>query len=38
MVKLRVPVERENAVEILGDGPAAAPKVVEIFRKLGLIA
>jgi electron transfer flavoprotein beta subunit len=38
MVKLRVPVERENSVEILGDGPAAAPKVVEIFRRLGLIA
>jgi electron transfer flavoprotein beta subunit len=38
MRKLRVPVERENAVEILGDGPAAAPKVVAIFRRLGLIA
>ena len=37
-IKLRVPVEKENAVEILGEGPEAAPRVVEIFRRLGLIA
>jgi electron transfer flavoprotein beta subunit len=37
-IRLRVPVERESAVEILGDGPTAAPRVVEVFRKLGLIA
>jgi electron transfer flavoprotein beta subunit len=38
MIRLRVPVERENAVEILGEGPAAAPKVVDVLRRLGLIA
>ncbi len=40
-IRLRVPVERENAVEILGEGPdaaAAAPRVVEVLRRLGLIA
>jgi electron transfer flavoprotein beta subunit len=37
-IKLRVPVEKESAVEILGEGPEAAPRVVEIFRRLGLIA
>jgi electron transfer flavoprotein beta subunit len=37
-IRLRVPVERESAVEILGEGPAAAPRVVEVFRRLGLIA
>jgi electron transfer flavoprotein beta subunit len=38
MIRLRVPVERDNAVEILGEGPAAAPRVVEVLRRLGLIA
>jgi electron transfer flavoprotein beta subunit len=38
MIKLRVPVEQESAVEILGEGPEAAPRVVEVFRRLGLIA
>ena len=37
-IRLRVPVERESAVEILGEGPAAAPRVVEVLRRLGLIA
>jgi electron transfer flavoprotein beta subunit len=37
-IRLRVPVEAESAVEILGEGPAAAPRVVEVFRRLGLIA
>ena len=37
-IRLRVPVEQESAVEILGEGPAAAPRVVEVFRRLGLIA
>ena len=37
-IRLRVPVERESAVEILGEGPDAAPRVVEILRRLGLIA
>ena len=38
MIRLRVPVERESQVEILGEGAAAAPRVVEVFRRLGLIA
>jgi electron transfer flavoprotein beta subunit len=37
-LKLRVPVEKESAVEILGEGPEAAPRVVEVLRRLGLIA
>jgi len=37
-IRLRVPVERESAVEILGEGPDAAPRVVEVLRRLGLIA
>ena len=28
----------ESAVEILGEGPSAAPRVVEVLRRLGLIA
>jgi hypothetical protein len=35
---LRVPIEKESAVEILGEGPEAAPRVVDVFRRLGLIA
>jgi electron transfer flavoprotein beta subunit len=38
MIRLRVPVEQESAVEILGEGPDAAPRVVDVFRRLGLIA
>ena len=37
-IRLRVPVEQESAVEILGEGPEAAPRVVEVFRRLGLLA
>jgi electron transfer flavoprotein beta subunit len=37
-IQLRVPAERESAVEILGEGPEAAPRVVELLRRLGLIA
>lgn len=37
-IRLRVPVERESAVEILGEGPEAAPRVVDVLRRLGLIA
>ena len=37
-IRLRVPVERESAVEILGEGPEAAPRVVEVLRRLGLLA
>jgi len=36
-IRLRVPIEQESAVEILGEGPDAAPRVVEIFRRLGLV-
>src|SRR5438309_8242174 len=36
-VRLRLPAEQEHAAEILGKGPAAAPRVVELFEKLGLI-
>ena len=38
MIRLRVPVEQESAVEILGEGPDAAPRVVDVLRRLGLIA
>ncbi len=38
MIRLRVPIEKESAVEILGEGPEAAPRVVEVLRRLGLIA
>ena len=37
-IRLRVPVEKESAVEILGEGPDAAPRVVEVLKRLGLIA
>ena len=36
-IRLRVPVEQESAVEILGEGPAAAPRVVEVLRRLGFV-
>ena len=35
MELLRLPVEQERSAEILGHGPDAAPKVVEILRRLG---
>ena len=35
---LRLPQEAESAVEIIGTGPEAAPKVVDLLRRLGLIA
>ncbi len=38
IIRLRVPVEQESAVEILGEGPEAAPRVIEMLRRLGLIA
>ena len=37
MERLRLPVEQERSAEILGRGPEAAPKVVEILRRLGAI-
>jgi electron transfer flavoprotein beta subunit len=35
---LRLPEERETSTEILGSGPDAAPKVVELLQRLGLLA
>ena len=35
--RLQVPVEREQHVEILGTGPEAAPRVVELLRELGVL-
>jgi electron transfer flavoprotein beta subunit len=35
--KLTLPVERELDVEILGNGPEAAPRVVEVLRELGVL-
>src|SRR3990170_2209666 len=37
-VRLRLPEEQGSAVEILGTGPAAAPRVVEVLRQLGVLA
>jgi electron transfer flavoprotein beta subunit len=36
-VRLRLPPEQEKSVQILGSGPEAAPKVVEVLRELGLV-
>jgi electron transfer flavoprotein beta subunit len=35
--RLLLPVEHEQEVEILGSGPEAAPRVVEIMRELGVL-
>jgi electron transfer flavoprotein beta subunit len=35
--RLQVPVEQEQHVEILGTGPEAAPRVVELLRQLGVL-
>ncbi len=37
-VRLVVPVEEPNTVEILGNGPEAAPRVVEVLRELGVVS
>jgi len=37
-VRLLVPQEEAKTVEILGDGPSAAPRVAELLRELGLVA
>jgi electron transfer flavoprotein beta subunit len=37
-IKLRVPEERAAATEILGSGPEAAPKVVALLQRLGLVS
>ena len=36
-IRLRVPVEAGSAVEVLGNGPAAAPQVVEMLRRIGVL-
>lgn len=36
-IRLILPVEQEQAVEILGTGPEAAPRVVEVLRELGVL-
>ncbi|HVL53920.1 MAG TPA: electron transfer flavoprotein subunit beta/FixA family protein [Vitreimonas sp.] len=38
MVRLRVPQERETETEILGTGPEAAPRVVELLQQLGMVS
>jgi electron transfer flavoprotein beta subunit len=38
MVRLKLPPATGHKGEILGHGPEAAPKLVEIFQKLGIIA
>jgi electron transfer flavoprotein beta subunit len=37
-LRLRLPTEEERHAEILGGGPEAAPKVVEVLRELQLIS
>ena len=37
-VRLVVPVEEPSAVEILGNGPEAAPRVVEVLKELGVVS
>jgi electron transfer flavoprotein beta subunit len=35
--KLKPPIEQEAQVEILGQGPDAAPRVVEVLREIGVL-
>jgi electron transfer flavoprotein beta subunit len=37
LVRLTVPVEQAKEVEILGTGPEAAPRVVELLREIGAL-
>ncbi|HVN62180.1 MAG TPA: electron transfer flavoprotein subunit beta/FixA family protein [Gaiellaceae bacterium] len=37
-VRLVVPAEEPSAVEILGEGPEAAPRVAEVLRELGVVS
>jgi electron transfer flavoprotein beta subunit len=37
-IRLIVPSEHQSQVEVLGGGPEAAPRVVEVLRDLGLVA
>ncbi|MFL5679225.1 MAG: electron transfer flavoprotein subunit beta/FixA family protein [Chloroflexota bacterium] len=36
--RLRLPVEQHQAAEILGTGPDAAPKVVEVLQRIGVLS
>ena len=36
-LRLRVPVEEANEATILGEGAAAAPKIVELLKEMGLL-
>ncbi len=36
-IKLKAPEEQSSSAEILGEGPAAAPKIVEVLQKVGVI-
>lgn len=36
-IKLKLPAERDHQVEILGKGPEAAVKVVELLQRLGMV-
>ncbi len=36
-LRLKVPQEQFSGAQILGEGPSAAPKVVEVLRSMGLI-
>jgi electron transfer flavoprotein beta subunit len=37
LIRLTLPVEQEQNVEILGTGPDAAPRVVDVLRQLGVL-
>jgi electron transfer flavoprotein beta subunit len=37
-VRLKLPPEQDHRVEVLGKGPEAAPKVIELFQKLGVLS
>jgi electron transfer flavoprotein beta subunit len=38
MIKLRLPAEEKMQAEVLGEGAAAAPAVVDLFEKLGILS
>jgi electron transfer flavoprotein beta subunit len=37
LIRLVLPVEQEQTAEILGTGPEAAPRVVEVLREIGVL-
>jgi len=37
MIRLTLPVEQAQEVEILGRGPDAAPRVVDVLREIGVL-